>query len=96
MEGNNMLSHGICTSNEKGLFEVNFTIDTGLFGKLFKRKAEFKYSTKDLNNLIWESYANKCCMALEWFDEDGNEVEDSHTLVKIKSVLVQAKYSSYL
>ncbi len=84
---------GMRTRNEKGLFEVHFSVDTGLLGKVFKRKSEYKYYTESLNTVNWESFAH-CSSGLVWLDEDMNIVKSLKTLSKIEKILVQAKYNS--
>lgn len=74
-----MKSRGYCTSNKDGVFEFNYTLEEGLFSKLFKLKREFSYTCADLNKDNFRDYLYSYDV-FDWYDEDGNKVRNTKKL----------------
>ncbi len=84
-----MKSRGYCTSNENGLFEVNYTLEDNLLSKLFNWKREFRFTCADLNkhNFKQHMYSYE---GLTWLDEEGNIVTKNNQLKKISFLLTES------
>jgi hypothetical protein len=91
-----MKSRGYCTSNENGLFEVNYTLEDTLLSKLFKMKREFRFTCTELNKFNYERYAG-CYAVFVWKDETGKRVTNERQLREINKLLTeQVDYNEHL
>ena len=84
-----MKSRGYCTSNDNGLFEVNYTLEDNLLSKLFNWKREFLFTCAELNkgNFKQHIYSYE---GLTWLDEQGKLVTKGSTLKKINFLLTES------
>ncbi len=86
MSKRELKSYRCCTSNEQGLFEVSYTSDN-LFRKLFKMKNKFTYTTSS-KEIKYDKYkSTQSGRTYDWFDEDGNRVEDLKVLDTISFIV---------
>tara|TARA_R100000541_G_C1897352_1_gene84064 strand:+ start:83900 stop:84190 length:291 start_codon:yes stop_codon:yes gene_type:complete len=81
-----MKSYGYCTSNENGVFEVNYTLEDNLLSKLFNWKRDFRFTCEDLNKHNFKQHMSSY-EGLTWLDEEGNIVKKHSQLKKIIFIL---------
>ncbi len=91
-----MKSIGYCTSNENGLFEVNYTLEDTLLSRLFNLKREFRFTCEYLTEFNYKSFAG-CYALAPWKDENGRRVTNQRQLSVISKILTkQVDYNEYL
>jgi len=81
---------GYCTKNEKGLFEVSYTIDS-FWRKLLGLKTKFVFTTNSTELKYSVYLSDNCGLYYEWFDEKGDEVTEVKTLTLISDVINNLK-----
>ncbi len=81
-----MKSRGYCTSNENGVFEVNYTLEDNLLSKLFNWKREFRFTCDYLSKFNYKLYSG-CYTLFIWKDEEGKCVTDKQHLRQINNLL---------
>lgn len=91
-----MKSYGYCTSNENGLFEVNYTLEDNLLSKFFNLKREFRFTCDHLCKFNYKLYAG-CYEVFIWKDGTGKRVTNERKLREINKLLTeQVDYNEYL